>query len=715
MRSFAKLHKNVSLLWHNFFSSEVPSRPMANPGELNGRDSRLEGWGEIAQYLKRSVRTAQIWRTRGLPVHRNATGVFAYTAELDEWVNRREVLPSETTTSVEPDATRKEAPDVEPNVSNAASRAKALFHRVEVRVLLALILLGLIPSWYLLRDRIPTPVPNPRPLARNYTPRLFARATAEGGRFTTIDMPEPFHHIIASPDTRRAYLAVDTTRKLAMLDAESLKIQSWESPVEIRSLAVSPDGTRLFVGAFTDGLVQLDARTGKPIDQIDTGGPVSDIAFSPDARRVYLAIVHRGVHRYSLDTKEWKQITTQGCPYRCTTDPQRTKLLVTYECGGAGGRDGHDATEIFDLATEKSLRILSGPPVAGGGSMFFPDGDRIWVNGGDACSRDIYDRKGCPETPSQIHHIYRSSDGVLLQSLPRPWGYAYGAIPPCLFSGGQRVLIGSGRDATVLENARFAALESYQLPPGMRAAETVFLDQERKVIFTFPTNRKLWVVDVDPDGCDDLGPAAVHRLSGDGTEHDSIENASLEPPSSYAPGIVGQAFQLDGQVQHSIRTSSHFLFGTANSTLSFYLKPSGNSAQWPLFEGDNGNSTESWQIKGGSAGVEFSFRPKTQPAVAVRSETVLPVGEWTHLAVTQTDRTLSLFINGVHIRTMDVPPGSLRHTGNLGRLYRLGWSRSMPTRYRGLIDEIVFWSRVLKPDEIRALYQKRREAPCKLS
>lgn len=51
---------------------------------------RLDGWKEIAAYLRRDVRTAKRWeRTRNLPVHRLPGGpkfaVYAIQTELELW------------------------------------------------------------------------------------------------------------------------------------------------------------------------------------------------------------------------------------------------------------------------------------------------------------------------------------------------------------------------------------------------------------------------------------------------------------------------------------------------------------------------------------------------------------------------------------------------------------------------------------------------------
>lgn len=55
---------------------------------------RLDSWKAIARYIGRDVRSAQRWeRERGLPVHRvpgeKGGSVFAYTAELDDWLHGR--------------------------------------------------------------------------------------------------------------------------------------------------------------------------------------------------------------------------------------------------------------------------------------------------------------------------------------------------------------------------------------------------------------------------------------------------------------------------------------------------------------------------------------------------------------------------------------------------------------------------------------------------
>ena len=70
-------------------SSEIPPTPPA----ATKRD-HLDSWKEIAAYLHRGVRTVKRWeKEEGLPVHRHLHrrlgSVYAYKAEVDEWLTTR--------------------------------------------------------------------------------------------------------------------------------------------------------------------------------------------------------------------------------------------------------------------------------------------------------------------------------------------------------------------------------------------------------------------------------------------------------------------------------------------------------------------------------------------------------------------------------------------------------------------------------------------------
>jgi TolB-like protein/Flp pilus assembly protein TadD len=133
---------------------QVTSIPKTH-GDFRGR--RLESWKEIAAYLGRDVTTVRRWERReGLPVYRllhlKLGSVYAYTAELDAWRDRR--APAATT----------EVPDAKPVPE--VGRRRASWSRAAALAALALALSAAL-IWFG-RERIfgqPSPKPGIRSLA----------------------------------------------------------------------------------------------------------------------------------------------------------------------------------------------------------------------------------------------------------------------------------------------------------------------------------------------------------------------------------------------------------------------------------------------------------------------------------------------------------------------------------------------------------------------
>jgi tetratricopeptide (TPR) repeat protein len=69
-------------------------RPESGGGQKTEQGDRLDSWKEVAAYLNCGVRTVQRWeRSEGLPIrrhlHKAQATVYAYTAEIDKWRERR--------------------------------------------------------------------------------------------------------------------------------------------------------------------------------------------------------------------------------------------------------------------------------------------------------------------------------------------------------------------------------------------------------------------------------------------------------------------------------------------------------------------------------------------------------------------------------------------------------------------------------------------------
>ncbi len=82
-------------------------------GPETSRRLRLDSWKEIAAYLRKDIRTVQLWEKKeGLPVHRHAhiarATVYAYPDELDAWLAERKQKAS---ASGDAEAALNEAPE----------------------------------------------------------------------------------------------------------------------------------------------------------------------------------------------------------------------------------------------------------------------------------------------------------------------------------------------------------------------------------------------------------------------------------------------------------------------------------------------------------------------------------------------------------------------------------------------------------------------------
>jgi tetratricopeptide (TPR) repeat protein len=67
-------------------------------GRSNGSGDRLNSWKEVARYLRRDIRTVQIWENQeGLPIHRHfhrrQSSIFAFRCEIDAWYQQRTGAP----------------------------------------------------------------------------------------------------------------------------------------------------------------------------------------------------------------------------------------------------------------------------------------------------------------------------------------------------------------------------------------------------------------------------------------------------------------------------------------------------------------------------------------------------------------------------------------------------------------------------------------------
>lgn len=652
---------------------------------------RLDGWKEIATHLGRDPRTAQRWEAlEGLPVYREGAKVFALSDELDQWRWARTIGPSG-----ENDPTPAASPPLHPE-----ELRRPLF-RPRLAYALAATVVTILAVW-LLGNRVLGPVPQPPPRIG----RILARSTSEGRTLRRIALPHVPAFMVLSPRGDRLFAVAAHGRELSIVRTADGSATSLALPQDGGPLAVSPDG-KLYAGSLVDGVMVIDI-THDPVvaSTIPTGGPVCGMALTPDGGKLYLAMSQFGVKRLSTRSGKLVSVTDQVCPEQLAIDPQGKHLYVAYQCSGPSGSPGHDSVEVFDVQNEVSQRIINGLPMVGWLPNISPDGTKLLLSGGDACSNPHYDHAGCKVVPSIVYHLLRTSDGQRLWSKEPPESDA-GSVQ---FIDNSRVLM-AARTASVIGVAGYSVIEKADLGGDSFHAIAISADGSRVYIGTtvFSTRHAILVLDPEDATCSPPPLGLSILFTGDGTFESADGMSDLRPQGSvrFVPGRVGQALFLTPNSSLSAWTG-HLKFGTHDLTAAFYVKAADLNGEATLVDWTEEQPRRGMRLLK-SADNHFVFQ-SWPGASRLQSRTMVQANTWYHVTATLTDRQSALYVNGV-LEDSGGGPGRLQK--GLWARISLGGLSSGQSGFHGWLDEIAFYDRALTSQEVTSLYQQRESTPCK--
>jgi hypothetical protein len=193
------------------------------------------------------------------------------------------------------------------------------------------------------------------------------------------------------------------------------------------------------------------------------------------------------------------------------------------------------------------------------------------------------------------------------------------------------------------------------------------------------------------------------------------------------PGMVAGALNFDG-VNDYVQVADHpsLNFGQGNLSIDAWIRTSAASGVQILLdkrvEGATvqgysfflGNGTLGFQLAQGVGSPICSTAPGAS-CTNYGSGAFVANGQWRHVAVT-VDRSSPtggrFYVDGAHVATFDPTfrLGSLTNTSPL----RMGSRSSTVTGlYRGALDEVELFPRVLTPAEVRSIYLAGRSGKCK--
>jgi hypothetical protein len=195
----------------------------------------------------------------------------------------------------------------------------------------------------------------------------------------------------------------------------------------------------------------------------------------------------------------------------------------------------------------------------------------------------------------------------------------------------------------------------------------------------------------------------VAHYQFDGSLTNSSGGGAGTPSGSpvYESGVFDRALRFDG-TDDSVALPSNVVGALTDATFAVRVRWDGGAAWQRIF--DFGAGTAQYMIltpSSGSGTTQFAILNSGGTTQRLAGPDPLPIGEWTHVAVTLAGNTGTLYVNGAAVAStsITVDPGTITQTANF-----LGDSQfTADPLFAGTLDEFRIYNRGLTPDEVRAL------------
>jgi hypothetical protein len=202
--------------------------------------------------------------------------------------------------------------------------------------------------------------------------------------------------------------------------------------------------------------------------------------------------------------------------------------------------------------------------------------------------------------------------------------------------------------------------------------------------------------------------------SGNGNDGTLVGGLSLTTDRF---GVANNAYNFDGTSGYMVMPGDQFNFENA-LTVAFWVKPASTQNGWAALVDKSHFANyqgvlSSWVIEQFDAEVNnVFFKYVHYPNVDLPSpvhRTQIVANVWNHVAVTKDGTTLLFYLNGQLVDTQITTDAVIATNGNLPLLIgACNRGRTLPPSgvdvyFRGVMDEVGFWSRALTQSEIRLL------------
>jgi hypothetical protein len=201
----------------------------------------------------------------------------------------------------------------------------------------------------------------------------------------------------------------------------------------------------------------------------------------------------------------------------------------------------------------------------------------------------------------------------------------------------------------------------------------------------------------------------VHYYTFDGNANDSGSGSSVANGTvtggTYVSGQIGQAINLSGSNQY-VSFPTGFVSGLNDFSIATWVRLDSISDWSRVFDFGSGESVNMFLTpqNGSTGAVRFAITTSGNGnEQQITGSSALPTGAWTHVAVTKSGNTGTLYVNGSVVGTnnsMSLSPSSL---GNTSQNW-IGRSQYSADPYLdGQVDDFRIYNRALSSSEVSAL------------
>lgn len=209
--------------------------------------------------------------------------------------------------------------------------------------------------------------------------------------------------------------------------------------------------------------------------------------------------------------------------------------------------------------------------------------------------------------------------------------------------------------------------------------------------------------------CEGASNAQLPDASGNG-KHASLANGNGGSLSGFGfgAGVVGKALSLSPNAQAYVRLPPGIVSGLTEVTVATWIKVNSSSAFQRIFDFGLDTSNFMYLASAGSTGL-IRFRiasASVNKNQVLEGGKALPLGKWSHVALTLGDGGVSIYLDGLQIAQQApvvLRPADLGNTGN----NFVGRSPFAADPYLDAqVDEFQIYSRALTATEIGYLAER---------